>query len=733
MDSDPDLNSTNLIITEILIKTRKKLYNKYGNSINNLKKTKINDLIYQRSSKYYITYRELQLYHDNSEEFLKKYYSVIDSIPKLTKILKYYVNYLTFFCRPIFKKFYYNFLLQNYYDIQADVFYRIHYMNKDEKNDDTSDKNRNNLEENLNIIFDKNTRKDIDTSSKLLTIIDPNKENDNISNSSYEQKIKTDENKFIIIKNQKDNYLYDLIQGIRSKKNPKNNFGKTEKIINKKKQRVVDKFNIDLDAQKSFINLDKNFFKQKKINKINMINNIISNKVNHTVSINNINIPQKKSEKKINISIFKKNKENKKKFKFQKKYIKKLSVNYSNIKSGSFNIKKRGSFTRPQNKNLSSNKKCNQNPKIKNNNSNSPTPNILNKNNNNIDIKNIKLDYSQKNSYNNLSYYFSNKNLSIKLNLNNTLKKKTIKNIHQQHTRYLTSNKIFTTLHKNNNTNNNSKIRLHKSNNKNIISKNNNLLINYLSNCFNLKKIRSKSLVRSGIANKKLFNSIENLQTFSVRIPNNNNPIKTKKEYTLKHKHNVKKINNSNSTNIYKNSNNKIPLNKMIRKHIIENKNDVNLNVNFNLNNININITNSVNSSYKSRNKTQNKIYKKDLDKVFHNLHLNLESNNNNLLKFKNSFINYKNGVIIAKKKNSSNNNSINKSRLNKTYGPANKQVKFIKMKDTTKVKRMNSIYIQKRVGLNDIIKKKKNNKVMDIKNMKVINQNNKYSIIIKK
>ena len=70
---------------------------------------------------------------------------------------------------------------------------------------------------------------------------------------------------------------------------------------------------------------------------------------------------------------------------------------------------------------------------------------------------------------------------------------------------------------------------------------------------------------------------------------------------------------------------------------------------------------------------------------------------------------------------------------MNKTYGPANKQVKFIKMKDASKVKRMNSIYIQKRVGLNDIIKKKKNNKVMDIKNMKAINQNNKYSIIIKK
>ena len=213
----------NILEKRIMIRAKKKIYKKYGDCTKNYYRHKIFDLLYSRSTNFNINYKEIIIYNSN-QEYNKRYYKQNESILKLIKILKYYINYLTFFCRPIFIQFYYYSILQNYYDLQADIFYRKNYLKKGEKEEylkNTSNYNDDEEENkdiktlsknNSNLIFDNKTRKYIDTSTNLLTSIDRDID-ESKNNETYVQKMKIN-NKYITIKNN-DDYLLDLIKIIK--------------------------------------------------------------------------------------------------------------------------------------------------------------------------------------------------------------------------------------------------------------------------------------------------------------------------------------------------------------------------------------------------------------------------------------------------------------------------------------------------------------------------------------
>jgi hypothetical protein len=129
-------------------KVNELLYNKYGDSINNYNKQNISYLIHSINSKYLTTFKECIL--DNFDEYHKRFYTINECSIKLKQFFLYYLNYLTFFCRPVFHNFYFNNLLQYYNDIKADIFYQLNYKNKESsKNNKTEDEGTSNIEKNI--------------------------------------------------------------------------------------------------------------------------------------------------------------------------------------------------------------------------------------------------------------------------------------------------------------------------------------------------------------------------------------------------------------------------------------------------------------------------------------------------------------------------------------------------------------------------------------------------------
>jgi diguanylate cyclase (GGDEF)-like protein len=129
-------------------KVNELLYNKYGDSINNYNKQNISYLIHSVNSKYLAAFKECIL--DNLDEYHKRFYNINECSIKLKQFFLYYLNYLTFFCRPVFHHFYYNNLLQYYNDIKADIFYQLNYKKKDcSENNKTEDEITSNIEKNI--------------------------------------------------------------------------------------------------------------------------------------------------------------------------------------------------------------------------------------------------------------------------------------------------------------------------------------------------------------------------------------------------------------------------------------------------------------------------------------------------------------------------------------------------------------------------------------------------------
>ena len=250
------------------------LYSKYGDIVEDFNIFHINQLIYETSSRYNITFVEYQAIYDYGE-YLKRFYSKKETENRLPRLAEYYKNYHKFFCKPFFRDFSKCELLHNCQDNKAEIFYKKNLKNSKDNDNTTSKKNDSesdtlssldNITDNK-FIFTKKVKKIIDQNldSNCLTItLNANIDNKNINGGGL-----------ISTRNVNDSFekiVYNLIH---------------YKKINKKLNNRQNNNKINKDSK------DKTKGNQKlngnKITKINTYLHVKNNSINNLNSINNHN------------------------------------------------------------------------------------------------------------------------------------------------------------------------------------------------------------------------------------------------------------------------------------------------------------------------------------------------------------------------------------------------------------------------------------------------------------
>ena len=386
------------------------LFIKYGDIEDDNNISYANQLIFNLKCHFNTTYKEHL--HNSIEELIEAVYNLKQIKTKIIKLNEYYKNYLKFFSKPMFINTFYNKLINDYYDREAEIFYIKNYSQRKNSKELKKDKNKkcnnyNSLESSISsldndtendTIFNKRIKNIIDNNldSKSLTItLDINTQNDlnyikknNISNSLeniVDNLIKSD----IIPKN------IGIIDKNMNKENKEN---QNDKIISDYKVKkdndfktLKDKSEAKLSKKIIFKSDEKNGTKSKSSDKL-------KEKYATNININfnnNININIKKNK---DCNIIAVPKEEINKFNFQLKH-KKIQSNSNNKKNNN-------------NRNY-------ELEKIQNNTKEINNLNLINKNNFNHNILrsyNIQEQKIKENISN--KKILSKKNLSIGLNLN---------------------------------------------------------------------------------------------------------------------------------------------------------------------------------------------------------------------------------------------------------------------------------------------------------------------------
>ncbi len=233
----------------------KTLFSKYGDSKEELNKQYIYSLLKDKKCHYSSLFKDYLIY-DYIDEFLKKNYLLDELKAKLPQISLYYYHYLSFFCRPFFKHFYYNNTIQNCFDNKAEIFYKETYEIKNNKKKTQEDKGM--------IIFDQKTRKLLENTIVQNTL-DVNS-NINEINTIKENDNNKDE-EFFTIKTQND-ILLDILSNLstqqnKSKKKEEDNL-KSRKN-NSKKNSSEKKNNLKINFIKNGKSGLFNLYKKSKI------------------------------------------------------------------------------------------------------------------------------------------------------------------------------------------------------------------------------------------------------------------------------------------------------------------------------------------------------------------------------------------------------------------------------------------------------------------------------------
>ena len=150
------------------------LYSKYGDIKEDFYSSFINQILYDKNSKFNINYKEIE-YNDFIDEFLKRFYRIDESKIRIPKLSEYYKNYHKFFCRPFFRNFTLTTVIRKYGDKKAEIFYKDNYA---DDIDDKENKNNNSNEDesslssldnitNNKTIFDKKTKLLLDKPSNI--------------------------------------------------------------------------------------------------------------------------------------------------------------------------------------------------------------------------------------------------------------------------------------------------------------------------------------------------------------------------------------------------------------------------------------------------------------------------------------------------------------------------------------------------------------------------------------
>ena len=268
----------------------------------------INDIIDTKTNHFLAVFKDY-LITDYIDEFLKRYFVLNECEELIPKFFIYYQNYLKFFCRGFFTDFKANKIIQEYGELQAELYYNKNYGLKDKKNkknkneDDNNNynssrnlSNNNNTNSNLNkvkLLFTETVRNSINRieNSKLIRNYIYKYNTNEISNILYKNKNETmtlnDDTKVYNNENliTNENSLINLIDEIINKKRKKKKTSKNTK----------NNYNVN---DKNIVNIYKNLLNQSPIksarnpnynNKIGAYNK--TTKKTSSIKIFNKNIP----------------------------------------------------------------------------------------------------------------------------------------------------------------------------------------------------------------------------------------------------------------------------------------------------------------------------------------------------------------------------------------------------------------------------------------------------------
>ena len=231
------------------------LYSKYGDIEEDFNCLYINQLLYETSSHYTIIYKEFEFYQ-NFDEYLKRWYTLRESVNRMPKINDYYKNYHKFFCKPNFNDFSIANIMQNYGDEKAELYYKDNFgVSNSDKDEDITRKNN---------------------SMSLSSL-------DNITNNKT---IFNEKNRFLIDKNEKSinysmtmslnnttlNSINNKNKNLASSKRTNDSFDQiVDNIVHyKKKKKKKDKKNKRNKSNKNYKNENEikklNNYQQKKYN-----------------------------------------------------------------------------------------------------------------------------------------------------------------------------------------------------------------------------------------------------------------------------------------------------------------------------------------------------------------------------------------------------------------------------------------------------------------------------------
>ena len=606
------------------------------------------------------TFKE-NLLNDYIDEFLRRIYKIKESKERIPKFSKYYKNYLQFFCKPTFRSFPINKIIDKNGERKAEIYYKNNYQGGKSKTDDENNGfaksssseedinkkknklNNNNIENinNLVQLFDDSLKEKIENVTIMTTI------NSSINNTLN---LKLDNEKIEVFSENKcdksnDTTLHDIMKIIKIQKNKNNkNLSKLKKELI---QPLKEKSEKEIKNNSSYknIKIKEDTNNNNIINKNNSKNQNLKNngflKLNEKIMLNVLDKDAKDKIKKIiqNVHMNKginkklKDKETKKEIKIS---VSPLSLsnnkNYMNNNSDILVLKKN------ENANTHKNKS-----------------NIKRSRNNNIGFL-YKQSYTNYNNYNNLN---QNNNIFFKTNkFNSTTLHKANKNINY-------NNNLLSILN-----NNNFPLKLNSKINNNIMPKN------------NLNNNNSKYYITNSSSDNKA-TSMKMLEGYTSYI--NKNELKNKNQIKLYQDNLIYKLKKQNHNNFLNNNYdiNKLAVssNKIYNTDLITQENNNISEKRYQHQNYN-----SLSKKIKSKPSLSNKKQHKSLDpthtignilfdsnsstsnKTFNKNFTNLANNIKNINYSKiinNNFLHLNNNYLKEVKKYNNNNNGKNNYNIN--------------------------------------------------------------------
>ena len=92
-------------------------------------------LLFNKNTHLVSLFKDYMIY-DYAEEFLKRFYSKLETSERLSKFAIFYRNYLSFFCHPCFKNLFFNCLVQKNRERKAELFYKKNFIETKKKDNE---------------------------------------------------------------------------------------------------------------------------------------------------------------------------------------------------------------------------------------------------------------------------------------------------------------------------------------------------------------------------------------------------------------------------------------------------------------------------------------------------------------------------------------------------------------------------------------------------------------------